>query len=83
MSLATYVELMIEPGECWGRLVGEDSDEGACDLCCRICSDAFEKPDATACARVRSGVDLWTHLSAIETAVKQCPVSAIRLRIAA
>ena len=67
----------IAPDACWGRVVGEDSSGGACQMCVEICPSIFEKPVANRCARVRSNVRLALYASRIRQAAEGCPVNAI------
>jgi ferredoxin len=69
----------VEIGQCWGRVVSEDSGTGACDLCVQICPEVFEKPMANRCARVRAGVDLATYTDRVVRAARRCPVNAIHV----
>jgi len=74
--MATYTA-SIAPNACWGRIVGEDSGGGACQLCVEICPEVFEKPVANRCARIRSNVKLAPYASRIRQAAEGCPVNAI------
>jgi len=74
--MATYTA-WIAPNACWGRIVGEDSGGGACQLCVEICPEVFEKPVANRCARIRSNVKLALYASRIRQAAEGCPVNAI------
>ena len=73
------MSVFIKPGSCWGRIVGEDSGSGACDLCVQICPAVFEKPTPGRCARVRTRADVAGHAEQILRAVQGCPVDAIRV----
>ncbi|MBI4586407.1 MAG: ferredoxin [Planctomycetes bacterium] len=73
------IDVIVNPGGCWGRLIGEDCDQGACDQCVQMCPEVFEKPIANACARVRLGADLARHVERIRQAIEACPSDAIRL----
>lgn len=70
---------LVEPDRCWGRVVGEDSDQGACQLCVETCPEVFEKPLANRCAQVRPTIDAAQYVARIRRVVKICPVGAIRL----
>ncbi len=71
--------VFIEPGECWGRIVGEDSDTGACQVCVEMCPEVFEKPGANRCARTRSDVDPAAYAGRVYQVAQCCPVDAIRI----
>lgn len=71
------LRVVVEPGRCWGRIIGEDSDQGACRLCVEICPEVFEKPVANRCAHVPPGVDPVRYIAQILRAVEACPVNAI------
>ena len=71
--------VFVEPGCCWGCIIGEDSDQGACELCVMACPEVFEKPLPKRCARVRPGVDPTPYLGRIRRAIWSCPSDAIRL----
>lgn len=73
------LRVVVEPGRCWGSIIGEDSDQGACRLCVETCPEVFEKPLANRCAHVRPGVDPGRHVAQILRTVEACPVDAIHL----
>jgi ferredoxin len=73
------LHVLVATAGCWGRVIGEDSDEGACQLCVEMCPDVFEKPLANRCAQVRPGVDPTPYVARIRQAAKVCPVNAIHL----
>jgi ferredoxin len=73
--------VFIEPGCCWGRIIGEDAGNSACELCVQICPSVFEKPAANRCARVRLKVDPSRFAAQVRRAARACPVSAIRMII--
>ena len=75
------LHVSVEPGRCWGRIIGEDSDEGACRFCVDACPEVFEKPLPNQCARVRADVDPTQHVARVRQAVEICPVNAIFLVI--
>ena len=79
MNASAHLEIVIEPGECWGRLLCEDSGAGACCLCVELCPEVFEKPFANRCARVRANSKFWKYADQIEEAVVQCPVNGIKV----
>lgn len=64
-------------GVCWGKITGDDNDQGACSLCVDICPEVFEKPYPNQCAQVRPDVDLAPYLVRIRRAVRMCPAQAI------
>jgi ferredoxin len=78
MRRRVICRVTVEPGGCWGRLVGEDSGQGACRACVDICPEVFEKPEHDQCARAKAGVDPSPHLHAIHRAMRACPGEAIR-----
>lgn len=73
------LRVVVEPGRCWGSIIGEDSDQGACRLCVETCPDVFEKPLTNRCAHVRLGVDPGLYIAQVLQAVEACPVNAIHL----
>ena len=73
------LRVAVEPARCWGSIIGEDSDQGACRLCIEICPEVFEKPLANRCAHVRPGVDPARYVAQILRTVEACPVDAIHL----
>jgi len=75
------LHVLVEPGRCWGRIIGEDTDEGACRLCVDACPEVFKKPLPNQCAGVRAGVDPTPHVARIRQAAEICPVNAIFLMI--
>lgn len=75
----TEERVVIKPDRCWGRVVGEDSDQGACQLCVETCPEVFEKPLANRCAQVRPSIDTAQYVARIRQAVDACPVAAIHL----
>lgn len=78
-ELSFALRVVVEPGRCWGSIIGEDSDQGACGLCVEICPEVFEKPLASRCAHVLPGVDPGRYVAQILRAVEACPVDAIHL----
>jgi ferredoxin len=81
MESPTTYRVFIPPDRCWGSVIGDDSDQGACALCVEVCPEVFEKPAPNACARVRPGVDPAAHLAEIQRAMALCPVDAIRIEV--
>lgn len=73
------ISAAIEPGLCCGRLIGEDSGVGACELCVQICPEVFEKPVEDRCARVRADADLAGHAEQVFRAARECLVNAIQV----
>lgn len=73
------ISVFIESRRCWGRILGEDSGTGACDLCVQICPEVFEKPTPDRCARVRAQADAASHAAHVRRAAERCPVDAIRV----
>lgn len=73
------LRVVVELGRCWGSIIGEDSDQGACRLCVETCPEIFEKPVAHRCARVRPGVDPGRFIAQVYHAVEDCPVNAIHV----
>lgn len=73
------LRVLITSEECWGSVIGEDSDEGACQMCVYICAEVFEKPAANRCARVRLGVNPTPYAAQVREAAEYCPVDAIRI----
>lgn len=73
------LRVVVEPGRCWGSIIGEDSDQGACRLCVETCPDVFEKPLTNRCAHVRLGVDPGRYVVRVLQAIEACPVNAIHL----
>ena len=73
------LRVVVEPGRCWGSIIGEDSAQGACRLCVETCPEVFEKPLANRCAHVRPWVDPARYVAQILRAVEDCPVDAIHL----
>lgn len=73
------LQVVVEPDRCWGRVAGEDSDQGACQLCVETCPEVFEKLLANRCAEVRPGIDAAQYLARIRQALERCPVGAIHL----
>ena len=78
-ELNFVLRVVVEPGRCWGSVIGEDSDQGACRLCVETCPDVFEKPLTNRCAHVRLGVDPGPYIAQVLQAVEACPVNAIHL----
>lgn len=76
-STALEILVSIEPGDCWGKIIGEDSGSGACDLCVQICPAVFEKPAPDQCARVRPNADVTGYAEQVRLAAQSCPVDAI------
>lgn len=77
-SKSTY-RVLVEAGRCWGRMIGEDSGDGACQLCVEACPEVFEKSLPSRCANVRPGVDPTPYLARVRQAANVCPVNAIHL----
>lgn len=73
------VRVLVATGRCWGRIIGEDSGVGACQLCVETCPEVFEKPLSNRCASVRPDVDPTPYLARVRQAAKVCPVNAIHL----
>ena len=71
--------VLVVTDTCWGRIVGEDSGEGACQLCVESCPEVFEKNVPNQCATIRPGVDPTPYLARVRRAAKDCPVNAIHL----
>lgn len=71
--------MLITPEECWGSVIGDDSEGGACQMCVYICAEVFEKPVANRCARVRLGVNPTQYAAQVCEAAEYCPVDAIRI----
>ncbi|MBI4164527.1 MAG: ferredoxin [Acidobacteria bacterium] len=73
------LQVLIEPGSCWGKNVAEDSGTGACQTCVEICPEVFEKPAPDRCARTRPGVNPRLYARLVFRAAQWCPVNAIRV----
>ena len=71
--------VVVDCETCWGRLVGEDSDQESCRLCVDVCPEVFDKPQPNGCARSRPGVDPAPFLACVCQAVRLCPTEAIQL----
>jgi ferredoxin len=76
----TY-QVVVDCETCWGRLVGEDSQEESCRLCADCCPEVFEKPSRGACARTRPDVDPSRFLCRVRDAIGLCPTGSIELRL--
>ena len=75
----SWFRVLVRTGTRWGRNIGEDSGEGACQLCVESCPEIFEKSLPNRCATVRPGVDPTPYLARIRRVAKACPVNAIHL----
>lgn len=78
-ELNLTLQVVVETGRCWGRVIGEDSDQGACQLCVETCPEVFEKPLANRCAQVRPGIDAAQYVARIRKVAESCPVGAIHV----
>ncbi len=75
-TASTY-RIIIDANRCWELATREGGFQ--CDRCVRVCPHVFEKPSPHAPARVRPGVEVDAHLSAVRKAIRSCPANAILL----